>query len=198
MTSPKIGLALGSGSARGWAHVGVIRALEDAGIKADIIAGASVGSLVGAAHASRQLDTLESWIMGLTKRDVWGLLDTAFSRGGVMRGNKLMRAIGEQIEDFKIEESAHTLSARSPQTCTPVRKSGCRRARCLIPCAPPVGCRVFSHPCSSTALDDRWRRGQSSTVSMCRALGADYVIAVNLNAHYGRADVASTSARRPE
>ena len=88
MKAPKIGLALGSGSARGWAHVGIIRALEEMGIKADVVAGASVGSLVGAAYASGQLATLESWINSLTKRDVWGLLDTAFRQGGFMRGNK--------------------------------------------------------------------------------------------------------------
>ena len=73
--SGKIGLALGSGSARGWAHIGVIRALEERGIRPDVVSGASTGSLVAAACASAQVDELESWVRSLTKIDVWRLMD---------------------------------------------------------------------------------------------------------------------------
>ena len=59
---PKIGLALGSGAARGWAHIGVLQALDELGIKADIIAGCSIGALVGAAYAAGQLSSLEEWV----------------------------------------------------------------------------------------------------------------------------------------
>ena len=186
MTSPKIGLALGSGSARGWAHVGVIRALEDAGIKADIIAGASVGSLVGAAQASRQLNTLESWIMGLTKRDVWGLLDTAFSRGGVMRGNKLMRAIGEQIKDFNIEDLPIPFGAVAADLHTG-QEIWIQEGSMLNAVRASSGLPGLFSP---MLYQRRWMIDGGVVnpvpVSMCRALGADYVIAVNLNAHYGK------------
>ena len=186
MTSPKIGLALGSGSARGWAHVGVIRALEDAGIKADIIAGASVGSLVGAAHASRQLDTLESWIMGLTKRDVWGLLDTAFSRGGVMGGNKLMRAIGEQIKDFNIEELPIPFGAVAADLHTG-QEIWLQEGSMLNSVRASSGLPGLFSP---MLYQRRWMIDGGVVnpvpISLCRALGADYVIAVNLNAHYGK------------
>jgi NTE family protein len=186
MTSPKIGLALGSGSARGWAHVGVIRALEEAGIKADIIAGASVGSLVGAAYASRQLDTLESWITSLTKRDVWGLLDTAFSRGGVMRGNKLMRAIGEQIKDFNIEELPVPYGAVTADLHTG-QEIWLQEGSMLDAVRASSGLPGLFAPMFHQR---RWMIDGGVVnpvpVSMCRALGADYVIAVNLNAHYGR------------
>lgn len=60
-SSPRIGLALGSGAARGWAHIGVIRALEQAGIVPDIVCGTSIGALVGAAYAAGELDRLERW-----------------------------------------------------------------------------------------------------------------------------------------
>ncbi|MCW8845291.1 MAG: patatin-like phospholipase RssA [Gammaproteobacteria bacterium] len=186
MTTPKIGLALGSGSARGWAHVGVIRALEDAGIKADIIAGASVGSLVGAAQASDQLDTLESWIMGLTKRDVWGLLDTAFSRGGVMRGNKLMRAIGEQIKDFNIEDLPAPFGAVAADLHTG-QEIWIQEGSMLNAVRASSGLPGLFSP---MLYQRRWMIDGGVVnpvpVSMCRALGADYVIAVNLNAHYGK------------
>ena len=59
---PRIGLALGSGSARGWAHIGAIRALEERGIKPDLVCGTSIGALVGAAYASGELDRLEKWV----------------------------------------------------------------------------------------------------------------------------------------
>lgn len=71
----KIGLALGSGSARGWAHIGVIRALEEMDIYPEIVTGSSIGSLVGAAYASNHLDTLESWVTELTWQDIITYMD---------------------------------------------------------------------------------------------------------------------------
>ena len=73
MHRPRIGLALGSGSARGWAHIGVIRALEQAGIRPDIVCGTSIGALVGAAYAAGELDRFEQWVLGLGVADVVGL-----------------------------------------------------------------------------------------------------------------------------
>src|SRR2546423_15647489 len=58
---PKIGFVLGAGSARGWAHIGVLRALTEAGIRPDVIAGCSVGAFVGAAFSAGRLDQLEAW-----------------------------------------------------------------------------------------------------------------------------------------
>ncbi len=66
----RVGLALGSGSARSWAHIGVIRALEKAGIRPDILCGTSIGALVGAAYTAGELDRLESWVLGLGVGDV--------------------------------------------------------------------------------------------------------------------------------
>ena len=66
---PRVGLALGSGSARGWAHVGVIRALEQAGIRPDVVCGTSIGALVGAAYAAGELDHLEQWLDSLLMKD---------------------------------------------------------------------------------------------------------------------------------
>ena len=76
--APSIGLVLGSGAARGFAHIGVMRALMAHGIKPDIIVGTSMGALVGGCYATGQLDTLEAWARSLTMRRVFGYLDVKF------------------------------------------------------------------------------------------------------------------------
>ena len=78
---PRIGLALGSGSARGWAHIGAIRALEERAVKPDMVCGSSVGALVGAAYASGQLDKLEEWVTGLAWHTVVRLMTSAGAAG---------------------------------------------------------------------------------------------------------------------
>ena len=75
--TPRVGLVLGSGSARGWAHIGVIRALEQAGVRPDLVCGTSIGSLVGAAYAAGELDRFEQWVLGLGVREVIAYIDIA-------------------------------------------------------------------------------------------------------------------------
>ena len=89
MAVPRLAIALGSGSARGWAHIGVLRALQAAGIAPDVICGTSMGAFVGAAYASGELDALEGWARGLTRRDVLGFFDVTLS-GGLIKGDKLL------------------------------------------------------------------------------------------------------------
>ncbi|MDO9064600.1 MAG: patatin-like phospholipase family protein, partial [Sulfuricella sp.] len=86
---PKIGLALGGGSARGWAHIGVIRALAEAGIVPDLVCGTSIGALVGAAYVDGDLDRLEQWAKSLTLQTVVGFLDFSLG-GGLIKGEKLI------------------------------------------------------------------------------------------------------------
>ncbi|HBT07045.1 MAG TPA: patatin, partial [Alcanivorax sp.] len=85
---PRVGLALGSGSARGWAHIGIIQALEERGIEIDVVAGTSIGALVGGAYVSGALKEFGDWVRTLTTKDVFGLMDFTFS-GGVVKGEKL-------------------------------------------------------------------------------------------------------------
>jgi NTE family protein len=100
---PRVGLALGSGSARGWAHIGVIRALEKAGVRPDIVCGTSIGALVGAAYAAGELDRLESWVLELGIRDVFGFFDVSLS-GGVLKGARLMEFFRRSFADRPIDE----------------------------------------------------------------------------------------------
>lgn len=87
---PKVGLALGSGSARGWSHIGVIRALQAAGYKPDIICGTSIGALVGAVHAAGHLDWLEAWVRKLDWQGILTLMDFNIS-GGLLEGRRLVQ-----------------------------------------------------------------------------------------------------------
>src|SRR3546814_5392477 len=100
MSKPKIGLALGSGSARGWSHIGVIRVLEEAGITPDIVCGTSIGSLVGAAYVDGQLEPMEKWVRGLTWQSVMGLLDFTIT-GGLIHGEKLFTYLRSHFRDRK-------------------------------------------------------------------------------------------------
>ena len=103
--SAKIGLALGGGAARGWAHIGIIKALNEAGIKPQVVAGTSIGALVGGAYVSGYLDDLEDWIRGLTWQEVVSMLDIRLS-GGLIHGSKILNRLGEGMDGKLIESLA--------------------------------------------------------------------------------------------
>lgn len=99
-----ISLVLGSGGARGLAHIGVIRALcEDSRFRINSITGSSIGALIGGLHAVGKLDAYAEWVCGLTRGDVWRLLDFSFTRDGLFEGEKLMGKLDEMIGDVCIE-----------------------------------------------------------------------------------------------
>jgi len=179
--SPRIGLALGSGSARGWAHFGVLQALEERGLRPDVVTGASVGALVAAAYASGQWQELEAWVRTLTRVDVWRLLDTTFRGGGVMRGNRLMHAICECIEDRRIEDLPIAFAAVAADLNTGSEiwlRSGSMLAAVRASSGMPGLFTPYWH-------QNRWMIDGGVVnpvpVTLARALGADYVIGVNLN-----------------
>ena len=95
----KIGIALGGGAARGWAHIGVLRALVQAGIKPDIIAGTSIGAVVGGCYVASELDELEDFATSLTRRKVLGYLDFNFSGAGLINA---LEIVGKRIDEVKI------------------------------------------------------------------------------------------------
>jgi len=99
----RIGLVLGGGAARGWAHIGAIRALEEAGIKPDVVCGTSIGALVGAVYANGDLDWLEEWVGKLTWQTVVRLLDLRFS-GGLLGGRKVIDVFANQFNGRGIDE----------------------------------------------------------------------------------------------
>ena len=89
----KIGLALGGGAARGWAHIGAIKALEEAGIPISYVAGTSIGSLIGGVYASGKLNELESLALSMDWKNVIGYLDMAYFKNGLLDGEKVIKIL---------------------------------------------------------------------------------------------------------
>ncbi len=99
-----ISLALGGGCARGWAHIGVLRALDEAGIEISMIAGTSIGALVGGCYLAGKLDELEEFARSLTKRRIFGLLDFNLRGSGLFGGMKLDARLREHIDGMRFQD----------------------------------------------------------------------------------------------
>jgi len=99
-----ISLVLGSGGARGLAHIGVIRYLEEQGYHIASIAGSSMGAVIGGIHAAGKLQIYEDWIRTIDKFDIFSLLDFSFSGSGLVKGDRLMRKLREMIGETTIEQ----------------------------------------------------------------------------------------------
>lgn len=181
MTRPRIGLALGSGSARGWSHIGVIDALAEAGIEPDIVSGTSIGSLVGAAYVAGQLTALRQWAMAATWREIVGLMDVRLSGGGLIDGKQIVAFLQGLGIAGPIESYAKKYAAVATDLVTGREiwlQSG--------PIHDVVRASIALPGIISPArIGDQWLvdGGLSNPVpvSVCRALGADVIIAVNLN-----------------
>ena len=102
--APRLGLALGIGSARGWAHIGVLQVFDEEGVRPDIVCGSSIGALVGAAYAAGELARFADWVQGLGMRDVFGFMDFNLT-GGMLKGEKLIAFWRRNFADFNIESS---------------------------------------------------------------------------------------------
>jgi NTE family protein len=177
---PRVGLALGSGSARGWAHIGVIRALEQAGIRPDLVCGTSIGALVGAAYAAGELDRLEEWVLGMRFSDVVAFMDVTLS-GGLVKGERLMGFLRRNFADRPIEELAMRFAAVATSL-----QSGAelwlRRGSILDAVRASIAVPGLFTPvlCEGPVLVD-CGLVNPVPVSLARAMGADLVIAVDLS-----------------
>src|SRR3546814_19715311 len=94
---PRIGLALGSGAARGWAHLGVIRALARHGIEPDVIVGTSIGAVVGGVHLAGKADALEAWARTPTRLRMISYMDFRVRAGGMIGGRHLIDALRQKL-----------------------------------------------------------------------------------------------------
>ena len=195
---PKIGIALGSGAGRGWAHIGILRALKEAGIEPDVIAGTSVGALAGGAYAADRLDELEDWATGITRRRMFGFLDFRFWSNGLIGGGRLAEALKQNFGATAIESLPVRFAAIATEVGTGheiwlTRGSlvDALRASYAMPgIFPPV------------KIAGRWLMDGAVVnpipVSAARALGGRVVIAVNLNADlFGRGTVIQDSTIHP-
>lgn len=178
----RVGLALGSGSARGWAHIGVIRALQEMGIEPGIIAGTSIGSIVGAAYASDQLDALEQWVCELTMSRVVQFFDMSLLRGGGMiQGEKLYEFARKYVQDTQIESLPRSFATVATDLENG-REVWFQDGHLLDAVRASIGLPGLFPP---ARVKGRWLVDGGLTnpvpVSLCRAMGADVIIAVNLN-----------------
>ncbi len=198
----KIGLVLGSGAARGFAHIGVIRALHEAGIEPAIICGSSIGALVGAAYSCGRLDPFEEWVRSLEWLDIVRVLDPTLAAGGFIEGESLMRALGDLLGEYRIEQLPRTYAAvatalRSGQEIWLKEGSLLDAVRASI---------ALPGLFTPVRADGQWLTDGGLVnpvpVSLGRALGADYIIAVNLNGdivgrHLSKYEAIS-EARKPD
>jgi NTE family protein len=181
-TRPLIGIALGSGVGRGWAHIGVLRRLDAAGLKPDVVCGTSIGALIGATYLAGHLDELEAWARSLNKRRMMRLFDFHMGAGGVIPGRRITQILHPDLHNLRIEALDRPFVAVATDLSTGqevwVRRGGlvdAIRASYAIPgLFPPV--RHNGHWLIDGALVN------PIPVSVCRALGAHITIAINLNA----------------
>ena len=178
--TPRIGLALGSGSARGWAHVGVIRGLERAGISPAIVCGTSIGALVGAAYAAGELDRFETWVKGLTWQAVMSLLDLKVT-GGLIEGGRLVEFFRSRFPDPGIERLPKAFGCVATELATG-REVWLREGSLVDAVRASIALPGLLTP---TVQDGRLLVDGGLVnpvpVSLCRAMGAEIVVAVDLN-----------------
>ncbi len=177
---PLIALALGGGAARGWSHIGVINALRERGIEVDMVCGTSIGALVGAALAAGKMEQLEGWVRDLKWQDVVGFLDLTLTKGGVIQGRRVFEQLRqhygvELIEELRLPFGAVATNLnnglevwlRSGSVVDAVRASSS---------LPGLFTPVYhnGHWLVDGGLVN------PVPVSLCRAMGAELVIAVDL------------------
>lgn len=178
---PRIGLALGGGAARGWAHIGVIEALAEAGIEPDIVCGTSMGALVGAAYVAGRLPGLRTFAAGVTRRTMIGFLDVRLTGGGLVDGKRIVAMLHELGIDAPIERYGKPFIAVATNLESS-REVWLRDGPILDAVRASISLPGIFSPVLS---DGRWLADGGLVnpvpVSACRSLGADIIIAVNLN-----------------
>jgi NTE family protein len=178
---PVIGLALGGGAARGFAHIGILRSLIAHGIEPHVVVGTSIGAVVGGAYAAGRLDTLEEWARSLQPRNIFGYLDIRLNGSGLIGGARLTARLEASLGQIRIEE----LPLKFASVATEVRTGheiwlthgrlvDAMRASYALP-------GIFA----PMLVGDRWLVDGALVnpvpVSTARALGAEIVIAANLS-----------------
>lgn len=197
--NPRIGLALGGGAARGWAHIGVLQALTEAGYAPDVITGTSIGAVVGGCYAAGKLDRLTDFAIGLTKRRVIGLMDFHLGGAGLISGERLRRLLDRDLDGVQIGDLPQRFAAIATELGT--------GHEIWLTRGPLVAALRASYALPGVfdpvKLGGRWLMDGALVnpvpVSAARALGADVVLCVNLNTEIGgRGTVIQTHGADPD
>lgn len=179
---PKIGLALGGGVARGFAHIGALRTLLANGIVPDIVAGTSIGAVVGAAYLAGKLDALEEWARSLNRFRMMSYLDFRVRSAGLIGGDRLVSTLHQHLGDMNVEDLEKPFVAVATDMVTGhevwLRQGNLVEALRASFSLPGIFAPV--------QLDHRWLIDGALVnpvpVSVCLAMGAQMTIAINLNA----------------
>jgi len=177
----KIGIALGSGSAKGWSHIGVIRGLQEANIAIDIVCGSSIGALVGGAFAAGKLDEAEKLIRELAWSDILGFMEVPVPKSGIISSDKIAEYLRQRIGDPNIEDLPIPFAAVATDL-TSGQEVWLRQGSLIEAIRASISMPGMFTPC--------FREGRLLVdgglinpipVSLCRSMGANTVIAVNPN-----------------
>lgn len=188
---PKVGLALGSGAARGWAHIGVILELTEVGVVPDIVCGCSIGAFVGAVYADGDIEKLETWVSTLAWKDVVSLLDVSLT-SGLIKGEKLIQFFERHFVDRDFKDLGLPFAVVATDLATG-RERWLREGSVAYAVRASIALPGLFTP---VAHDDGFLVDGGLVnpvpVSVCRALGADMVIAVDLGS-----DVVGSALKLP-
>lgn len=180
--SPVIGVALGGGVARGWAHIGVLQRLEEIGVRPDVVAGTSVGALAGAYWLAGQLPALDAWARSFSRRRMFGYFDLALNGSGLIAGKRLRAALTAHLGELTIEALPAEFVAVAADLVTGHEKW--LRAGNLVDAIEASYSLPGLFP--PRAVDGQWLIDGALVnpmpVSVCRSFGARLVIAVGLHA----------------
>ncbi|MGQ7793864.1 patatin-like phospholipase RssA [Faunimonas sp. B44] len=178
---PKVGIVLGSGVARGWAHIGVLEGLGRLGVAPDIVCGCSSGALVGASYAAGRLDMLNELARAMTFSRTLGFLDVRFSRGGLIEGRWIVDFFRKHIGDILIEDARCTFGAVATELGSG-RETWLTSGSIIDAVRASLALPGLLTP---VPLKGQWLVDGALVnplpVSLCRALGAEVIIAVNLS-----------------
>jgi NTE family protein len=194
-----IALALGGGAARGWAHIGVLRAIDASGIKVNMIAGTSIGALVGGCYLAGRLDELEAFARSLTPRRIFGLLDWRLRGNGLLGGTRLHDRMMQYMAGIRIEDLPSAFVAVATEISTGhevlISKGSLISAMQASYALPGVFEPVA---CNGRVLVDG-ALVNPVPVSVCRMHERRGVVAINLNYDlFGRAAVIRHAAEDPD
>jgi NTE family protein len=180
-----LGIALGAGSARGWAHIGVLRALREHGIEPDFVAGSSMGAMVGAAFAAGRIEQLEAWALSLDWKRVVGLADVGL-RGGIFKGDRLLNLYQGQFVQCPFSKLSVPFATVATDLATGGEVwlrdgdvSDAVRASCTVPGLFKPVLREGRYLVDGSIVNP-------IPVSLCRAMGAQVVVAVDLGSDRAR------------
>ncbi|MCO5158720.1 MAG: patatin-like phospholipase family protein [Aquamicrobium sp.] len=180
MAHYRVGLALGGGAARGWSHIGVIEALVEAGIEPVAVAGTSMGALVGAAHAAGRLDALKEWALVVDWRTIVSLVDLGLAGGGIVEGQRIRALLGQLGIDGEIRSFPVPFAAVATDLADG-REIWLQDGPADLAIRASISMPGIFSP---VLAGERWLVDgglvNQVPVSTCRAMGADFVIAVHV------------------